>query len=273
MRRFAFALLLACSKKSDPAPNLDKLAVTVDGKPFAVDRAFLRRASPDVYTVTLGNTAGSCTEPGSLGFTLTKRLAATGHARYFVTDLYARDFDPQLAGAFPADLDGAKLTVEAKTPKVTLAGSFEATRCPDLQPAGLGVPKMTHGAAGTITVANQALPIKGVTVQARAGVAATDLPDITISTNLLDCSSVTLPAPVILARKDGKWTMRGTYFASELAETESTLAFNANSVGKSPDGPTLELQLTGAAKLGDYAVELAGTAEAIECLPARRDLK
>ena len=265
-------LLVACSsKKSEPPPppskaKLDKLVVTVDGKPLALDRAFIKRTSPDVHTVILGNAKGSCTEDGTLGFTLTKRLAATGHDRYWITDIYARDFDPQFTGAFSAELADTQISVQAKTPKLAIDGTFAATPCPDVQPTGMGVPKMTHKSAGTITVAGKRLDIKGVTVQARAGVAATDLPDIVISTNVKDCSTVTLPAPVIVARTDGKWTMRGTYFDGELAETESTLAFNANNVGKSPDGATLDLQLTGAAKLGDYTVKLSGTAEAIECI-------
>jgi hypothetical protein len=270
--RLALVLLVvaACSsKKAEPPAKvavLSALHITVDGKPFPVDRAFIKQASPDVHTVTLGTAKGSCTEDGNLGFTLTKRLAATGHDRYFITDIYSRDFDPQFAGSFTAELADTKVTVKATTPKLTLDGTFDAIRCPPPQPTGLGTPKMTHKSTGTITVAGKLLEIKGVTVQARAGVEPTNLPDIVISTNLKDCSSVTLPAPVILARKDGKWTLRGTYFNDDLAETESTLAFNANNVGKSPDGPTIELQLTGAGKLGDYTVKLAGTAEAIECV-------
>jgi hypothetical protein len=270
VNRLALVLLVACSsKKAEPPPapvKLDSVHLTVDGKPFPVDRAFIKRASPDVHTVTLGNGQGSCTDNGNLGFTLTKRLAATGHDRYFITDLYARDFDPKFTPAVAAALVENKVTLKVETPKLALDGAFEATRCPDAQPTGLGTPKMTHKSSGTITVAGKPLDIKGVTVKARAGVAPTDLPDIVISTNVLDCSTVTLPASVILARKDGKWTMRGTYFEGELAETESTLAFNANGVGTSPDGPTLELQLTGAGKLGDYAVKLTGRAEAIECV-------
>lgn len=271
MHRLALVLLVACSsKKAEPPPaakpKLDGLHVTVDGKPLAIDRAFLRQASPDVHVVILGAGKGSCTEDGTLGFTLTKRLAATGHDRYTVTGIYARDFDTQFTAPAAAELVDTKITVRATTPKLSLDGTFEALRCPLQQPTGLGAPKMTHKSAGTIAVAGKLLDIKGVTVQARPGVAATDLPDIVISTNVKDCSTVTLPAPVILARKDGTWTMSGTYFEGELAATESTLAFNANNVGKSPDGPTLDLQLSGSAKLGDYTVKLSGTAEAVECI-------
>jgi hypothetical protein len=131
----------------------------------------------------------------------------------------------------------------------------------------MGAPKQTHKSKGTLTVAGKPLEIKGVTVQTRPGVAATDLPNITISTNVKDCSTVTLPAPVILERIDTRWSLRGTWFDEPITATDAKdLVFNANGVGTSTDGPTLDLQLSGAGKFGDYTVKLDGTAEAIECV-------
>lgn len=268
--RALLLLVVACSsKKSEPpAPvaKLDKLEAAVNGSKLALDRAFIRRASPDVETVILGAGKGSCTEDGTLGFTITRRLQPTGQTRDQVTALWSRDFDAQFGKPQDVVVTGNAVTLDITSPKVALHGSFEAVRCPDSAPTGMGAPQVVHPSKGTLTVAGIALDIKGVTVKVRAGVAATDLPDIVISTNVKDCSAVTLPAPVILARTDGKWTLRGTYFEEELAATTSTLAFNANDVGKSPDGPTLELQLEGAGTFGGYPVKMIGTAEAIECV-------
>ncbi|MBA3499400.1 MAG: hypothetical protein M4D80_34965 [Myxococcota bacterium] len=270
MRILAVALLFACSPKADkqPAPaQLDKLEVAIDGKRIAIDRAFLRHLSPDVFGVVLGAGKGSCTEDGNLGFTITKRLATTGHESYVITDLYSRDHDLKLGEPIKVTLAGTKLALPRATMgKLVMGGEADLVDCPAPAPTGVGVPKVTPKSTGKIIVAGKALAIRGVTVQTRAGVAATDLPNITISTNLKDCSSVTLPAPVILERIDTKWSMRGTWFEGTLEGAAGDLAFNANAFGKTVDGPTLELQLFGSAKLGDYTVKLEGKAEAIECV-------
>ena len=285
-----FALLfvvVACGKSADKAPpatKLDKLNVVVHGAPLAVDRAFIKRASPDVFTVLVGAGKGSCeallagTEAGSgksVSFTITKRVGPAGHENFMITDVWSRDFDVKVELPVKVKLEGdgnqgavAKLAVSLRGPGLELDGSFDATGCGETRPTGMGVPKTTHTSKGTITIANKVLDIKGVTVSTRAGVAPTDLPNITISTNVKDCSSVTVPAPVILERLDTKWSLRGTWFEQPIQGDDAAagLAFTANDVGKGPDGPTLDLQLSGSGKIGDYSVKLAGTAEAIECV-------
>lgn len=284
--RLALVCLLVACKGDPPAPapsaSLAKLTVTVDGAPLAIDRAFITRASPDVYTVLLGAGKGSCEAlrtgalPGegtAIGFTVTKRVAATGAERFVITGLWSRDFVAKAPGPVEVELAG---TADPKTKTrlalafdgpVAIRGELEAVGCGAVTPGGLGTPKVTHPSKGTLVVAGKRLPIRGVTVRVRPGVAATDLPNITISTNLADCSGVTLPAPVILERADTKWSLRGTWFEQPIENVVApALGFTANSVGTSPDGPTLELQLVGTGKLGDYTVELAGTAEAIECV-------
>ena len=271
MNRLAivFALAACSSKKQDvpPPSKLDKLEVSIDGKQLAIDRGFLRHLSPDVYAVVFGMGHGSCIDDGAFGFTITKRLAATGHESHVMTDLYSRDHDLKLGEPIKVTLEGTKLTLPRSTlGKLVIGGEAELVDCPAPTPTGVGTPKVTHKSTGKIIVAGKALEIKGVTVQTRLGVEPTDLPNITISTNLKDCSGVTLPAPVILERIDTKWTMHGTWFEGTLEGGKGDLAFNANAFGKTVDGPTLELQLMGSGKLGDYTVKLEGTAEAIECV-------
>jgi len=284
-----FALLfvvVACGKSADkppPATKLDKLTVVLDGAPLAVDRAFIKRASPDVFTVLVGAGKGSCqallagTEQGtgkSVSFTITKRVAPSGLERFVITDVWSRDFDVKVELPAEAKLDGTA-AIDTKTKlelavagKLSIRGELEAVGCGETPPAGMGVPKTRHDSKGTITIAGLVLDVKGVTVSTRPGVAPTDLPNITISTNVKDCSSVTVPAPVILERLDTKWSLRGTWFEQPIHGDEAAagLAFTANDVGKGPDGPTLDLQLSGSGKIGDYSVKLAGTAEAIECV-------
>lgn len=273
MKRLALVLLVACSSKKaedKPAagPKLDRLEVSIDGTRLAIDRAFLRHPSPDVYDVVLGAGKGSCTEDGTLGFTIKKRLAASGQASLSITDVYSREHDLKLLEPIAVTLDGTKLALpRGAMGKLVMAGDAELVDCPPYVPTGNGAPKVPHKADARITVAGNVVDIRGVTVQTRAGVAATDLPDITISTNVLACGTITPPAPVILMRRDKKWTLRGTWFEGNIAETDAQgLAFNANDVGKSIDGPTLQLQLQGTGKLGDFTVKLEGTVEAVECV-------
>jgi hypothetical protein len=262
----AVVLLLACSSKSEPPPKFDNLQVTLDGKPLAIDRAFKRQLSPDVYGIVMGAGKGSCTEDGTFGFTIAKKVAGTGHDSFVVTELYSRDIELGLVEPIKVKLDGTKLDLPPVMGRLMMRGRVDLVDCPVAPPSGMGAPKVTHPSKARIIVAGKSLDVKGVTVQTRAGKAASDLPNIVISTNVKDCSSVTLPAPIILDRTDGKWTLRGTWLTTEQSAEQAELAFSANDVGKSIDGPTLELQLSGSAKLGDYTVKLDGTAEAIECV-------
>ena len=274
MRILALVLLVACSsKKSDkpapaPAATFDNLTVTLDGKPLAIDRGFVRHLSPDVFGIVFGAGKGSCIEDGNFGFTIRKDLAQTGHESFWISAIYSRDVELKLAAPIKVTFDGTKLDLPAITEgKLSMTGHADLVECPAERPGGIGAPKVTHPSNARIIVAGKPLDIKGVTVQTRPGVAATDLPNITISTNVKDCSAVTLPAQIILERIDTKWSLRGSWLTDTLTtELPTDLGFTASTVGTSADGPTIELQLKGSAKLGDYPVKLEGTVEAIECV-------
>ena len=284
MRLIATVLVLAgCSKSDSPQPP-QNVRISIGGAPqLAVDRAFIKRVSPDVYSVLVGAGKGSCasllggTNEGTgqaLGFTIAKRVSVTGAETHVLTDVYSRDFDA--AGIPPTPVrftgtanKGATATIELPElagKQLAIAGSVTAVGCGDAPIAGAGVPKAQHPSKGTIVVAGKPLKIVNMTVRVRPGAAATDAPNIVISTGPRDCSGIELPAPVILERADQKWTLRGTWFDKPL-EGSGDLAFSANSTGKSADGPTLMLQLSGSGTFGGYSVELMGRAQAIECTP------
>ena len=139
MRTFALVVLFACSSKTDkPAPaTFAKLKLSVDGKPLPIDAAFMRRPSPDVFSIVLGAGKGSCTEDGNLGFTITKRVAASGHEAFWITDLYSRDIDLKLAAPIKVSLDGTKLELPAITEgKLAISGQLDLVDCPAQTPAG-----------------------------------------------------------------------------------------------------------------------------------------
>jgi hypothetical protein len=291
----AVLVLVACGKgektKEAPTPtggsagDLSQLRVTLDKTDFAPDRAFIRRSSTDVYTVLVGKGKGSCEsllagteDPTGKAFslTLTKRVAPSGHENWFVTDLWSRDFGtdekklPVAAKVTGTAEKGATTTVELSglaSKQLQAAGTLVAVGCGDAPaPTGVGVPKDPKKMAGTITIAGKQLQIRGATVR-KAKIEG--LPDITLSTNVKDCSDAMLPAQVILERKEGKWSLRGTWFEAPIEGADDAtkeLNFSANAIGKDSDGSTLVMQLTGSGKIGEYSVKLGGTAEALECV-------
>ncbi len=297
------ALALACGKRSDDAPKptgaaaapvgaYDGLTVSVAGKRIPIDRAFIKRTSPDAYVLQLGHLQGSCeelmsgmaaTKPGGTTFSLSlaRQVQPTGHDKLVVTDFWSRSLPTKATLGGTAKLSaepakGAFVTVEL--PKIVdiaaprtdatveVTGSVAALGCGDAVVTGLGVPKTTHKSSATITVAGKQLPIRGVILNP---------PNIVISTGPKDCSAVTVAAPVVLERVRGQWGLRGTWFAQPVQNTalpdDATreLQFGAKGVGTSLDGPVIELELTGAGKIGDYPIKLEGIADAIECVAGR----
>ncbi|MDQ3365127.1 MAG: hypothetical protein M3680_06840 [Myxococcota bacterium] len=301
----AVVALGGCGKRADDAPAAKAtaaptapggayagLTVTVAGKRIPIDRAFITRTSPDAYVLQLGHLQGSCdelmggaaaTSPGGTTFSLSlaRQVQPTGHAKLVVTDFWSRSLPtkPTLGGTAALSAEptpGVFVTVELPqivdlaAPRtdatVEVTGAVAALGCGDTVVTGLGVPKTTHKSNATITVAGKQLPIRGVILNP---------PDIVISTGPKDCSAVTVAAPVVLERVRGQWGLRGTWFAQPVQNTalpdEATreLQFGAKGVGTSLDGPVIELELSGAGKVGDYAVKLEGIADAIECVAGR----
>jgi hypothetical protein len=264
-------LLLACGGKKESHGNVDKLKVTLDGKPVAVDRAYMTTPSRDLYVFTIGTKATSCTSQAGavFSFLVAKRVSPKGEERWDVMGVSGRDVPLAIAdipnGVTLAGTHVGNLNL-VEGAKFSATGDFDAVACPVEEPSGVGVPKAAHPSNAKIVIAGHTLPIKSATVQARPGVAATDMPNIWLSTSLRDCSKVPLPSQVQLERIDGKWKLHGTWLEKAVENVDAPeLTFSANMVGKSADGPTLDLQLAGSAKLGDYAVELTGVVQAIEC--------
>ncbi len=268
--RIALCLaLVACGGHKESHGNIDKLKLALDGKSVSVDRAFLTNPSPDVYAVRVGRKPMSCTKQDGavFGFTFAKRVSPHGEERWAVTDVFGLETTITVPNPGTVTFEKSKVSnINFIAPSFSASGELDAVECPASPPAGIGVPKSPHPSNAKVTVAGKSLNIKGVTVHVRSGVEATDLPNIWISTQVRDCSKVTLPAPVQLERIDGKWSLRGTWIDKPVENVDAPeLGFTANMVGKSADGPTLDLQLSGSAKLGDYTVELVGVAQAIEC--------
>jgi hypothetical protein len=268
-------------------PALDKLVVTTDGKPVAMERAFIKRVSPDQWRVQVGDLEGSCEEllsgvtsrkPGATSFvaSIGRRVRPDGSDTIVVTDFWSAGH-PTDSATSTAAISGTadrgsqtfvalgKITDLDKTRKLEINGSFTAVGCGDQAAPIVGLPKAPHPSTATVTVAGKRLPIAGAI---RSG----DV--IVITSGPRDCSPPTVPAQVIIEHRAGRWELTGTWFAEPSTSTDNALGDEARTkelkliagaIGKGPDGPTVSLAIAGTGKLGDYPVTFDGTIEALDC--------
>jgi hypothetical protein len=270
------------------ARGLDKVAVAFSGKPVAMQRAFVKRMEPDRYQLYLTSQGGSCAELLDNMFsasdridvlaTVTPRLDVDGKPHLQVTDVYEGAPTMEIAPGARAAITGAAATGEAvtvaldfvaraKEPEagglsIEVHGTFTAEGCGARERDPDGMPRARHPTEATLTIANQRLELKGAIVK-RGG-------DLLLSTGPKDCSGTTPWATVILERTGGGWRASGTWIeraatAADKPASAATLSAALGAAGKSEDGPTVRLALSGAGDLGGYRISLDGTIEAIDC--------
>jgi hypothetical protein len=296
--RFVWLLAVAAcggEKKSDAGPASlpgsapsgsgsairPTLSVKLDGAPLAMERAFIKRQSPDQWRLLVGDKEGSCDElitgvtnrqQGATSFvaTISRQLGKDGKLETVVSTFWSAGHptDAKLGAAkvaVPATPSGKKITVELAPivdldgkRRLEISGALVADGCGDH--ADVGVPKVVHASTATITVAGHKLPLRG---------AILDGPSLTLYTTPKDCSTSKPFAQVMLTHAGGAWELSGTWLAepATVADKDAKLAHDKGATGTSPDGPTAQLALTGTAVFGDHKVELAGAIEAIDCTP------
>ena len=106
-----------------------------------------------------------------------------------------------------------------------------------------------------MTIANKQLPIRGAMRRGE---------DIEFSDFAWTCTTAQYIG-VRLRREGDAWHLDGARLAGESTGPAKGLSIKPGATGKSADGPTVELELDGADKVGDYPVALVGTVQAIEC--------
>jgi len=296
--RLCIALaLLGCGRKEQPAheaaqkvtdpkpsapaePSFPKLNVTMNGKPFTVTRAMIKRMPSGRSQVFLGNYGATCqelldnmfsSENGHVDFlaNTATRLAADGTQSTVVSDLFSgpgsvvADGSVASVGSFDGKAVDVSLdfkgTGENKV-AFEVHGSFAAENCGDQRKDSAGVPKAAHPSTATITVAGKQFPLAGAL---RKG------GDLMLSVSPRDCSSWSPWAEVRLDRSYGQWQLSGDWFGQQHADVVNDAMAKVKVVvgakGTSVDGPTVTFQLSGAGKVEKYPVAIAGTIEAIDC--------
>ena len=277
-----------------PAPEagLAALSVRFAGKPIEMQRAFVKRMDPDRYQVYITNGGGSCRELLDNVFgtgdridvlaSVSPRLNADGKTYLQLTDVYEGAPTMVIAPGARAAINGAAAAGEpvevvldfvakadqpdGKGLAIEVHGSFTAEGCGARDRDPSGVPRVAHPTAATVTIAGQRLELKGAIAKGEGRER-----DLLLSTGPKDCSPSTPWAAVILERVRGRWRASGTWLEQEARAAqpadERGLAGVLGAAGTSEDGPTVAVTLSGAGKLGGYAIALDGTIEAIACKP------
>ena len=286
----ALAVLVACKKdggtpqqgdvtQTPPPPQPQTSAVTLDGKPYVVAKA-LAAAQPDgTIVVYLTNKAATCDELLGKMFdkdegevhllaTLAPRLSPEGEETWTVAKASiepASEQQPEQPVTVAGTADqGAKLdvttelTVEGAPGTIAVKGTITAAGCgaPDTS-KGPGVPKAKQASTATVTIGKKQLPLVGAI---RKG------DDVVLSDFPKDCSPATWYMGARLRRERGTWYLGGARFAKEQRATQPIeLGVKPGATGKTEDGPTVELALSGSGQIGDYPIALAGTVQALDC--------
>lgn len=268
--------------------GLGKLAVKFSGKPVAIQRALVKRMEPDRYQLYLSSSGGSCAELLDNMFdakdridvlaSVSPRLNADGKQYLQITDVFEGAPTMVIApgakvsiagGAAPGervrvelDFVAAAQEASANGLSIEVHGAFVAEGCGARPADTAGVPRAEHPTTAALTIARQRLELKGAIV--RGGGKA---PDLVLSTGPKDCSGTTPWAAVILERSGGGWRASGTWLEQEARPGDKPLALAValGAAGRSEDGPTVEVALSGAGELGGFPVALEGKIEALVC--------
>lgn len=268
--------------------GLGKLAVKFSGKPVAIQRALIKRMEPDRYQLYLSSEGGSCAELLDNLFdsrdridvlaNVAPRLNADGKQYLQITDVLegaptmviAPGARVAITGGAAAgeqvrvelDFTAAAQEASANGLSIEVRGAFIAEGCGARPADTSGVPRAPHPTTAALTIARQRLELKGAIV--RGGGKA---PDLVLSTGPKDCSGTTPWAAVILERSGGSWRASGTWLEREArpGDKPPALAAALGAAGRSEDGPTVQLALSGAGDLGGFPVALEGTIEALVC--------
>lgn len=255
-------------------PSSEKLTVNVDGKPMSWAHAFVKRL-PDGRLQLYVGPGGACSEllinlfngtAPHLLVDLPSKLAADGTEAYAVEGLnYGPPTDAEPGGLAKVKGNlraGSKVDIElafrakgGRDEKLEVKGRVVAESCGEQDTSKGVLPNAIHASTATMTIAKKKIPIRAALVKGDT-VELSDFPR--------DCTAAWFLGARI-RRESGKWLLDGTRFEKEIDGAPTALMVKPGKTGKSADGPTVELTLSGSDKIGDYPVAITGTVEAIDC--------
>lgn len=294
MKLWWLVVLCACSKHDQAAPPAPApggssapsapaapakpaapttLKATFAGTPVTFTEAYIKRTGPRGHSMFLTDNHSSCQElmdslysghdgEHTLLVEMGKRLAPDGTLTGLVTQYHVHGPHDPKPGSKAVVGDNGEVALDVSAGDIEVHGTVKPQMCGDDVGDKSGIPKAQHPSSAKLTVAGHDLPLVGAIVRGDY---------LMLSSGPKDCSSTTQWAEAIVERDGGTWKLHGEWLAQEAGNYESPdpktagIKIQRGAKGKSEDGPTVQLDLSGSGKIGDYPVALAGTIEALDC--------
>lgn len=249
------------------------MKATFAGKPVTFTEAYIKRTGARGHQMFLTDQPSSCNElmdnlfnrhdgEHTLLVDLGKRLAADGTLTGVVTSYHAHGPHDPKPGSKATVGDNGEVALDVVGDDVEAHGTVKPKMCGDDVGDKSGIPKAQHPSSAKLTVAGHDLPLVGAIMRGN---------DVMLSSGPKDCSTTTQWAEAYVERNDNGWTLKGEWLAQEQGSHISPdpqmagVKIKRGAKGKSDDGPTVQLDLSGSGKIGDYPVALSGTIEALDC--------
>lgn len=284
-----------------PRRSPDDLGVVSGGKPLPLRYAYLERMSAGRHRLFLLDEARSCDavlasthydEP-TIMLDLATRLAPDGELTTVITNLTpdagarvhlggSGDAGSRIEVALDVVVTGQPALGPddargASSPTLELHGTVTADGCGDERVDPATRPKAKHPSTATVTIAGKRVAIASAILDRYPNDAK--IRDLVLLTAPSTCADHT-HAEVEVSR--GRqcfsgppdttcWTVRGAWLdrpatnADILDPKSAKLMIVPGATGTSTDGPTVALALQGSGTIGDYAIALEGSIEAIDC--------
>ncbi len=285
------------ARPSAPARPQERLTASVDGKARTFQSAFAWMTADGTMRVSLSTAPRSCAEVTSsmiealpdealVELFLGKHLAPDGRFEGVVTQTY---FDGStIAGnVAKAEVHGDASVGKSTTVKVELAleglalgdspkrkvkldGTIDALGCPAPKGAAKREPPQPPAQGATLEIAGQKLPIVGVALEQKP-----DGRDLVLSSGGVSCDGfahATNAALVVTlhyrAKGDSAWQedVGGDWIGNQQSDQSFADGKLVAAPSRAPEGAeTIELALSGKAKIMDYPVALSGKVTARVC--------
>jgi len=259
---------------SVPPDPSGRLVVGVDGRPMAHGRAFVKRLPDGKLSLYVGQ-KGSCNEllmnlfddpAPHLLVELPAKLAPDGSERYTIGGLYfgpPTDANPGGVARVRGDASvGRKTEIElaftgqgGRGEALDVKGKVHADGCGEPDTSKGPLPKATHPSTASMLIAKKRIAIRGALVRGES-IELTDFPR--------DCQTAWFIG-ARLQRQSGSWRLDGARFTDASAGEAPALVVKRGNAGTGPDGPTVELELSGSDRIGEFGVGFSGKIQAIEC--------
>jgi len=273
----------ASDKADDPGSAAEapqtKLHVKHGGAEVQMTSAVAMRDTAETIHVWIANHEISCNEilqsmragvpkdDVAVSIAASKRIAPDGKQSWALS-YFSMEHSPEMKEMGAVQVAGDETAKVGSTVEITFdygdaKGTVVAKGCGDrpIEKDHPAIAKAKHASTATMTIAGKQVPI----------VSAWKFEKTTyLSSEPITCAYAGLPTRVTLVRDqgsgDGHWELAGDWFPHPFTTSDAKIEVKEGAKGDGPDGPTVQLDLSGKATIDGYPVEVAGSIEALACV-------